>query len=118
MCQFRGLRLDPNSTCSCSRPGPSSRPMLAADKAALETELQKKALEIQDKELTFYVSNFATIATEGALLAGFSFSGLTLVTFTGVEGTSMPFKMAYYACTTFSMCFQLVAVLMSTLVSL
>jgi hypothetical protein len=92
--------------------------MLAADKAALETELQKKALEIQDKELTFYVSNFATIATEGALLAGFSFSGLTLVTFTGVEGTSMPFKMAYYACTTFSMCFQLVAVLMSTLVSL
>ena len=44
--------------------------MLAADKAALETELKRKALEIQDKELNFFVTNFSSIATQGALLGG------------------------------------------------
>ena len=38
--------------------------MLAADKAALESELKRKALEIQDKELNFFVTNFGSIATQ------------------------------------------------------
>ena len=89
--------------------------MLAADKAALETELKRKALEIQDKELNFFVTNFSSIATQGALLGGFSFSALTLTDFKGIEATNEPFKISYYACTTLAMSFQLVAVLMSTL---
>jgi hypothetical protein len=89
--------------------------MLAADKAALETELKRKALEIQDKELNFFVTNFGSIATQGALLGGFSFSALTLTSFKGLEANNVSFKIAYYACTTLAMSFQLVAVLMSTL---
>jgi hypothetical protein len=90
--------------------------MLAADKAALESELKRRALEIQDKELNFFVNNLNSIATQSSLLAGFSFSALTLTDFKGVQGTSQGFKIAFYVVTTLSMSFQLVAVLMATLV--
>ena len=89
--------------------------MLAADKAALETELKRRALEIQDKELNFFVNNLNSVATQSSLLAGFSFSALTLTNFKGVEGTSINYKIAFYVTTTLSMSFQLVAVLMATL---
>jgi hypothetical protein len=91
--------------------------MLAADKAALESDLRKRAIEIQDKELTYFVNNFNSVASQSALLAGFSFSALTLTNFKGIQGENKGYKVAFYTATCLSMSFQLIAVLMATFVS-
>ena len=46
--------------------------MLAADKQALESVLQQQSLQIREKELRFFVENFAAVAGQAAMLAGFS----------------------------------------------
>ena len=50
--------------------------MLAADKQALESVLQQQSLQIREKELRFFVENFAAVAGQAAMLAGFSFQGM------------------------------------------
>ena len=50
--------------------------MLAADKSALERNLQRDVLEIQWKELEYLHNNFQNLATSSALLLGFGFTAL------------------------------------------
>jgi hypothetical protein len=38
--------------------------------------LQQQSLQIREKELRFFVENFAAVAGQAAMLAGFSFSGM------------------------------------------
>ena len=52
--------------------------MLQADQDLLESQLKVKAISIQDKELSFIVSNFDSASTCSSLLAGFSFSALAV----------------------------------------
>lgn len=54
--------------------------MLAADKQALESVLQQQSLQIREKELRFFVENFAAVAGQAAMLAGFSFTGMFYTT--------------------------------------
>jgi hypothetical protein len=89
--------------------------MLAADKAALMRTLKLRAMEIQEKELNFYVDNLHSIAHQAALLAGFSLAALMLVGFKGVEGTSKIWKVTYYLVTAIAMTCELTAVTMSTI---
>ena len=91
--------------------------MLAADKAALESSLKKRAIDIQEKELHFFVDNNHSIGEQSSLLAGFSFAAFTMTGFTGLEGQAKVFKMAYYGMAVLSMTCHLCTVLMATLVS-
>lgn len=59
--------------------------MLAADKQALESVLQQQSLQIREKELRFFVENFAAVAGQAAMLAGFSFTGM----FYTIDGTGL-----------------------------
>ena len=63
------------------------------------------------------MNNFNSVATQSSLLAGFSFSALTLTKFTGIQHESKMYKLAFYTSACLSMSFQLIAVLMATFVS-
>jgi hypothetical protein len=89
--------------------------MLAADKAALERELKLRAMDIQEKELNFYIENMHSLAHQAALLAGFSLAALLLVGFKGVESTSKPWKVVYYLVTALAMTCELTALTMATI---
>jgi len=50
--------------------------MLAADKTQLVAGLKKHALEIRQKELTFFMERYTNLATQASIVAGFAFDGL------------------------------------------
>jgi len=90
--------------------------MLYADKRALETNLKVNLLAIREKELNYYTQNCLAVGTQSALLAGFAYSGLTQVAIP--HDRSYPLKLAYLLVTTTAMCFELIAVLNTTLLSM
>ena len=46
--------------------------MLAADRSLLEVNLRQSAIKLREKELNLYVENFSAMATQAAVLAGFT----------------------------------------------
>src|SRR5690554_4065352 len=50
--------------------------MLRADHVALEQAAYQQLLQIREKELNYFVENYASIGTQAALLAGFTVSAL------------------------------------------
>ena len=50
--------------------------MLAADKNQLVAGVRKRALEIREKELRFFVERYPNRATQASVVAGFAFAGL------------------------------------------
>ena len=111
--------------------------MLFADKRALETNLKVNLLAIREKELNYYVrsplprtrllrgnslptlpqtQNCLAVGTQAALLAGFAYSGLTQVAIP--HERSYILKLMYLLVTTTAMCFELIAVLNTTLLSM
>lgn len=46
--------------------------MLAADKLLLRSTVKQRTIELREKELNLFNSNFSAVATQAALLAGFS----------------------------------------------
>ena len=90
--------------------------MLFADKRALETNLKVNLLAIREKELNYYTQNCLAVGTQSALLAGFAYSGLTQVAIPHERAYLL--KLAYLLVTTTAMCFELIAVLNTTLLSM
>ena len=114
--------------------------MLYADKRALETNLKARAeaprapvpapprrdpasaapqvnlLAIREKELNYYTQNCQAVGTQAALLAGFAYSGLTQVAIPHDRAYAL--RIAYLLVTTTAMCFELIAVLNTTLLSM
>jgi len=52
--------------------------MLAADKLLLRSTIKQKTIELREKELNLFNSNFSAVATQAALLAGFSMAFLEM----------------------------------------
>ncbi len=52
--------------------------MLAADKLLLRSTVKQKTIELREKELNLFNSNFGAVATQAALLAGFSMAFLEM----------------------------------------
>lgn len=52
--------------------------MLAADKQLLRSTVKQRAIELREKELNLFNSNFSAVATQAALLAGFSMAFLEM----------------------------------------
>ena len=50
--------------------------MLAADKLLLRSTVKQKTIELREKELNLFNANFSAVATQAALLAGFSMAFL------------------------------------------
>ncbi len=46
--------------------------MLAADRSLLEVNLRQSAIKLREKELNLYSDNFSAMATQAAVLAGFT----------------------------------------------
>lgn len=46
--------------------------MLAADRTLLETHLKQSAIKLREKELNLFTENFSSMATQAAVLAGFT----------------------------------------------
>jgi hypothetical protein len=46
--------------------------MLAADRTLLETHLRQSAIKLREKELNLFTENFSSMATQAAVLAGFT----------------------------------------------
>ena len=49
--------------------------MLAADKLLLRSHVKQNLISLREKELNLFNSNFSAVATQAALLAGFSLRG-------------------------------------------
>ena len=69
--------------------------MLAADKAALESQLQQQSLQIREKELRFFADNFTAVGHQAAMLAGFSLHGLFVI-FDGERFRSLVTRTMYF----------------------
>lgn len=52
--------------------------MIQASKDELEMELQASFVEIRKREMAFYVTNCRSLGTQAALIAAFSYSGITV----------------------------------------
>ena len=52
--------------------------MLAADKLLLRSTVKQKTIELREKELNLFNANFSAVATQAALLAGFSMAFLEM----------------------------------------
>ena len=70
--------------------------MLAADKDLIESNLRKQAIVMQNKELEFYVSASSSMATQAALLAGFSYSAMLNTDFEGIMSQYTICRFAFY----------------------
>ena len=90
--------------------------MLFADKRALETNLKVGLLQIREKELNFYTQNCLAVCTQAALLAGFAYSGLTQVSIP--EEANFWVRLLYISATVMAMCFEIIAVLNTTLLAI
>ena len=89
--------------------------MLFADKELLESELKKKAIVLQDKELAFYMNNSNVLATQASLLAGFSYGGLLKADFNGIFASCAFMRIVYYLVTGVAMGSALCCLMLSVL---
>jgi hypothetical protein len=91
--------------------------MIAADTHLMEASVRQRQLAIKEKEIGHYTNSFNTIATQAAVLAGFSFGALCKDEW-GVNGSEFevsPFHRFVFvnACTASVSC-NLAAVVIST----
>ena len=92
--------------------------MLSVDKELIESELKKKAIVLQDKELSFFTNNCMIIATQSSLLTGFSYQAVMRVGFTGVYADSWTLSFFYYMASGVAMGSMISTLLISMLCSM
>ena len=90
--------------------------MLFADKRNVETQLKVNLIKIRENELNFYTQNCLAVCTQAALLAGFAYSGLTQVSIP--EEANFWVRLLYISVTVMAMCFEIIAVLNTTLLAI
>uniref|UniRef100_A0A7S2N243 Uncharacterized protein n=1 Tax=Haptolina brevifila TaxID=156173 RepID=A0A7S2N243_9EUKA len=88
--------------------------MLAADKLLLQSNVKQRSIELREKELRLFNTNFSAVGTQSAIMAGF-----TLTSF--VEIDLPPEKHApkalLHMCVVLSICFNFICVAMVTFVT-
>ena len=92
--------------------------MLSVDKELIESELKKKAIVLQDKELSFFTNNCSILATQSSLLTGFSYQAVMRVGFTGVYADSWTLSFFYYMASGVAMGSMISTLLISMLCSM
>lgn len=90
--------------------------MLAADRSLLEVNLRQSAIKLREKELNLFTENFNSMATQAAVLAGFTTTCLIEIT--------IPSNCHYYITTALhisgavSICANIACVSLATMVSI
>ena len=90
--------------------------MIAADIAELDSRLKQLTLQIRDKELALFTTNFGVLGTKSAFLCGLGWSGLTMVP-AWQHAYEHPQRLAlalFYAMDALSICFNLATMALST----
>jgi hypothetical protein len=88
--------------------------MLAADRSLLEVNLRQSAIKLREKELNLYADNFSAMATQAAVLAGFTTTCLIEISIP-VE-TNLFAKNFLYISAITSICSNITCVSLSTIV--
>ena len=90
--------------------------MLFADKRNVETQLKVNLIKIRENELNFYTQNCLSLQTQASVLAGLAWEGLTQVAVP--HERSYTLKLVYMLVSTAAMCFEVIAVMNATLLSI
>ena len=90
--------------------------MLAADRSLLEVNLRQSAIKLKEKELNLYMENFGAMATQAAVLAGFTTTCLIEIHIP--NGTSMLAQNFLYGSATISICSNITCVSHSTITTI
>ena len=90
--------------------------MLFADKRHVETTLKVNLISIRERELNFYTQNCLSLQTQASLLAGLAWEALTQVAIPHEKSYTL--KLLYLLVSAAAMCFEVVAVLNATLLSI
>jgi len=88
--------------------------MLAADKLLLQSNVKQRSIELREKELKLFNSNFSAVGTQSAIMAGF-----TLTSFVEIDlppEKHVP-KALLHMFVTLSICFNFICVAMVTFVT-
>ena len=81
--------------------------MLFTQKDQLRAATKQQALKVMEREITLYQKNFALIASQASVLAGFSFNLLGK----DIEHETPIAQVLFSVCTSLAIAFNLVAVL-------
>ena len=87
--------------------------MLAADRSLLEVNLRQSAIKLREKELNLYTENFSAMATQAAVLAGFTTT--CLIEITVPAETSYFARNCLYVSAITSICSNITCVSLSTI---
>ncbi|KAG8464622.1 hypothetical protein KFE25_009990 [Diacronema lutheri] len=88
--------------------------MIQASKDELEMELQASFVEIRKREMAFYVTNCRSLGTQAALIAAFSFSGISA----DLHDSHGMVKAIYMTCITSAMGFAFTSLINSMMASM
>ena len=91
--------------------------MLAADKLLLRSTVKQKTIELREKELNLFNANFSAVATQAALLAGFSMAFLEMSVHLHGEHHNYVAKAALHLFSTICICANVFTVSVITFVS-
>ena len=91
--------------------------MLAADKLLLRSTVKQKTIELREKELNLFNANFSAVATQAALLAGFSMAFLEMSVHLHGEHHNYVAKAALHLFSTVCICANVFTVSVITFVS-
>jgi len=90
--------------------------MLAADRLVIQSSLKQNAIQLKEKELNLHNTNFGSLGTQSAVLAGFAVTAL--IEFgPPPEPRNKYLELAYYACVITSLVTNLYCVAGSTFLS-
>jgi hypothetical protein len=90
--------------------------MLAADRSLLEINLKQSAIKLREKELNLYTDNFSAMATQAAVLAGFTTTCLIEIS---IPPDAHPLaKNCLHISAIFSICSNIACVSLSTITNI
>lgn len=90
--------------------------MLAADRSLLEVNLRQSAIKLREKELNLYTENFGAMATQAAVLAGFTTTCIIEITLP--ENCSEIAKGMLHLCGIISICANIACVSLATITTI
>lgn len=87
--------------------------MLAADRSLLEVNLRQSAIKLREKELNLFTENYNSMATQAAVLAGFTTT--CLIEITVPEDTNIFISSCLHILAAISICANITCVSLSTI---
>eukprot|EP00038_Savillea_parva_P011772 m.200024 g.200024 ORF g.200024 m.200024 type:complete len:240 (-) comp20935_c0_seq1:194-913(-) len=86
--------------------------MLAADKLLLQSRIRQNAIQLKEKEFTLHNSNFGTVGTQAAVIAGFTMTALVEISLPQDSNRVLTFF--YFNLCTLSLCCNVYCVSQTT----